>query len=447
MPSPSQQSQRKILSRTVIKPFPTFCAALVGGSALLRLTFSLLLKRLSKFLKLQKTPNRHSQILVAAQFTATFVAAWASLLLLNSGHANHSNGTIDRKPSSEYETTTTNAINEICQSNSSPSNPRILAGKTIDLTLLAATRALDVVVGEMWSRRKKSKIQKGPRPRLDSVMSRAADVSVFAFSSGMVMWAWFYRPDFLPRTYNKWIRKAAQVDERLLEALRRIRQGVFHYGIDTGQAPLLESMCADYGWPLAWGDPAKTIPIPCEMVHMGTGRSCEKHALSRFTRAFRFALATYLPLNLFVRARSPSIIAFRRALIDSVRSSAFLGAFISLFYYSVCLARTRLGPNLFSKGTVPPLFWDNGTCVGAGCMMCGWSILIEAEHRRQEVAFFVAPRAAATLFPRKYDRKYLWREALAFALSSATVLTCIRHKPERVRGVLGKILNQVLDET
>ena len=37
-------------------------------------------------------------------------------------------------------------------------------------------------------------------------------------------------------------------------------------------------------------------------------------------------------------------------------------------------------------------------------MMCGWSILIEAAKRRQELAFFVAPKAAATVLPRHYRR-------------------------------------------
>jgi hypothetical protein len=176
-------------------------------------------------------------------------------------------------------------------------------------------------------------------------------------------------------------------------------------GKDTGQAPLLQSMCRDYGWPLQWGDPAKTVPIPCEIVHMGTGPSCEKHAAVRFGRAFKFALATYLPLQLLLRMRSPSVRALQQALGDAARSSAFLGTFISIFYYSICLSRTRLGPKLISYDKITPMMWDQGLCVGAGCGMCGWSILIEAERRRQEVALFVAPRAAATFLPRRYDER------------------------------------------
>jgi hypothetical protein len=168
-------------------------------------------------------------------------------------------------------------------------------------------------------------------------------------------------------------------------------------------------MCKDYSWPLDWGDPAKVIPIPCEMVHMGTGPSCHWHALVRFAKAFKFAMAMYLPLQLLLRANHPSFAALRKACKEAVRSSTFLGAFIALFYYGVCLSRTRLGPRLFSKNTITPTMWDSGLCVRAGCLLCGWSILAEVEKRRQELALFVAPRAAATFFPRRYPEQVRFR--------------------------------------
>lgn len=192
----------------------------------------------------------------------------------------------------------------------------------------------------------------------------------------------------------------------MIEALRRARRGIFVYGKDTGQGPLLQPMCKEYGWPLTWGEPSETIPIPCQMVHMKCGPSCEWHAISRFARTFKFACATYIPLQMAVRARSmKSMSAVRRAITEALRSSGFLAAFVSIFYYSVCLARTRLGPKIFSSKTVTPQMWDSGLCVGAGCMMCGWSILVEKARKRQEMALFVAPRAAATVLPRVYDKK------------------------------------------
>ena len=262
------------------------------------------------------------------------------------------------------------------------------------------------------------------------------------------MWSWFYSPSRLPRTYNIWISKAAAIDSRLISALRLARQGDFVYGQDTGQAPLLEPLCQKLNLPLVWADPAKTVPIPCEMVHTGTGRSCELHGLSRFLRAWLFAMEMYLPLQFLLRLRHPSLQSFLTGLKGAARSSAFLGAFVSFFYYGVCLSRTRLGPKLFAAKTVTPQMWDSGLCVLAGCVACGWSILLEKRGRRQEIAFFVVPRALATLLPRVYEKRYRRREQVVFATSVAVVMTAAaaagERRPQRVRGALGQVLGGVL---
>ncbi|KAF7515082.1 hypothetical protein G7054_g14773 [Neopestalotiopsis clavispora] len=316
------------------------------------------------------------------------------------------------------------------------------AGRTLDLTLFALARALDVLVGELWDRRHRTKRQ--PWAQLDAAISKLTDPSIFALSCGFIMWSWFYYPSRLPRAYSQWISTAAAVDARLIEALRRCRQGEIRYGEDTGQAPLLEAMARDYGWPVEWGDPAKTMPYPCEMVHMGCGPSCEYHFISRFTRSFKWSMTTYLPLNLLLVARNPRLKAIKRALISAARSSAFLAAFITFFFYGVCLARTRVGPHLLGKDAAARTKIDAGICVGTGCFLCGWSILLEAAARRKDIALFVAPRAMATLLPRRYTLDKQWRETLVFSLSTAVVFTCVLENQNRVRGVLGKVLATVL---
>ncbi|KAK7723825.1 hypothetical protein SLS64_000156 [Diaporthe eres] len=263
------------------------------------------------------------------------------------------------------------------------------------------------------------------------------------------MWNWFYNPSALPRAYNKWIASAASVDRRLVIALQRVRDGIMRYGEDTGHASLLQEMCEEYRWPMQWGDPAVSVPFPCEMVHMGAGPSCELHALSRFRRAWLWSMRTYLPLQmavLLLRLRS-----FRtlrrdvvRAFLSASRSSAFLGSFITLFYYGVCLSRTRIGPHIVGKDVRAREKIDGGMCIGTGCFLCGWSVLLEPSSRRRELALFVAPRAVATMLPRKYDADKQWRETLVFAASTAVVFTCVMENKRRVRGVLGGLLRTVL---
>ena len=341
--------------------------------------------------------RRHQKAIVfmSRSFSA-LCSAWFSFSLLNDSEvpSNSSSGAVDGSESNVPREKQDQHCEETRFS---------LAGKSMDLTLFTASRAIDTLLHELWTRRKRSRLLQNRWTAVDALISRYTDAMIFAAGSGTVMWAWFYLPDRLPRTYKDWINTAAQVDERLIEALRRARHGQFIYGKDTGQAPLLQSMCRNYGWPLEWGDPAVVAPIPCEMVHMGAGPSCHWHAIVRFARAFKFALAMYLPLQLVLRATHPSFAGIRKACREAARSSAFLGAFVALFYYGVCLSRTRLGPKIIRRERISPMMWDAGLCVRAGCLLCGWSILVEAEKRRQELALFIVPRAAATFFPRRYS--------------------------------------------
>ena len=371
--------------------FSTFCGVLVGGYTLLQLP----LRLLYCYLCLACTKDRLTRRkladlrLPASRFLAGLLSAWFSIQIIYPTKVPKSEGTA---PGTSSRSNTSNLS----------SKPRPLpvqkSGKTIDLTVLAVARAIDTLTVNLWRR-------SGPTSRVSTTISRYTDTLIFALSSGTIMWTWFYHPSRLPPAYNKWIGSAAQVDSRLIEVLREARAGRFVYGKDTSQAPVLQGMCRAYKWPLEWGDPAKTVPIPCELVHMGTGPNCHWHALVRFGWAFRFAMATNLPLQLLFKARSPSLKAFKKAVEEAARSSTFLGAFVALFYYGVCLSRTQLGPKLFSGETISPMMWDSGLCVGAGCILCGWSILIEVEKRRQELALFVAPRALATCLPREYDAK------------------------------------------
>lgn len=383
-----------------------------------------------------------------ARWLSSALAAYFSIQFLQTPYSPHIDATgapiLDSNPISGHT----------IQSSIAPSSPP-LAGRTLDLTLFAVTRAADVLIGELWARRR-SHLSTPPRSSpstartLDRLTSTLADPLVFAMTSGLVMWNWFYSPDALPRSYNTWISTAASLDIRLKVALQRCRSQIMRYGVDTGQAALLQPMCEEYSLPVAWGDPAVSVPYPCELVHMGCGPSCEVHALSRFCRSWLWSLKMYLPLQLALllpRAASSKSLNKRdvlRTLLSASRSSAFLGAFITLFYYGVCLARTRVGPRVLGTTTAARQRLDGGICVGTGCVLSGWSVLIEKPGRRQDLALFVAPRAIATLLPRRYNAEKQWIERVVFAASTAVVFTCVLENRTRVRGVVGSVLKMVL---
>ncbi|KFA50316.1 hypothetical protein S40293_03363 [Stachybotrys chartarum IBT 40293] len=370
--------------------FPTFCAVLAGGTALLQVGNQIL-----------DTPNA-----LFSRWLATFVAAWLGLRLLQS----RDKGGVSGDPKHDSR------------------KPPAAAGRTLDLTLFAATRAVDVIVGGLWERYSQHRRAARRWTRAEQHVSELTDPLIFSASCALIMWSWFFSPEKLPRSYAKWITTAAQVDQRLIEALRRCLKGELRYGEDTGQAPLLQAMCDDYGWPREWGDPAKSVPFPCEMVHMGCGPSCEYHALTLWLR-------------------KPNRNGLAKALKSASRSSMFLGMFIALFYYGVCLARTRVGPHVIGKDATSCQRIDGGICVATGCVLCGWSVLLETAGRRQDMALFVAPRALATIVPRRYPQEKQWRETLVFAASAAVVFTNVLENPRRVRGFLGRLLSMVMKQS
>ncbi|PWY71657.1 integral membrane protein [Aspergillus heteromorphus CBS 117.55] len=416
-----------------LESFSTFCALFVGGSTLIPFLLLRCFAHMNRRLNLTGSPLRFVWL---TRFVSAFMSAWFSFSIINRRPIILQGIQCEPQGGTDLKGVAVSQNKGRLEPHSRPQ----FAGRTMDLTLFTLTRAVDLMVCIGWSQWQRWRKARNRWTLAERVVPKLADSGLFAASAAIVMWAWFYAPERLPKSYGKWIGEAASVDPRLVEALRRCRRGVFVYGKDTGQASLLQPMCEDYSWPLEWGDPSKTVPIPCEMVHMGCGPSCEKHAVSRFARTFKFACATYIPLQVVLRLRSlKSMASLQQAITTALRSSTFLASFVSIFYYSICLARTRLGPKLFHRDTVTPIMWDSGLCVGAGCLMSGWSIVVESARKRQEVALFVAPRAAATVLPRFYDKQYQYRERIAFATSAAILLTCLQEWPDMVRGVFGRI--------
>ncbi|KAF9698100.1 hypothetical protein EKO04_003380 [Ascochyta lentis] len=435
--------------------FPAFCAVLVGGSTLLQIPLKALL--ITVLPRLRLYPKSFDRWIAArlARFSAALISASFSFKLLNSAPTNYIPSTLPNAPSS-FTKTELGPFDEPPEPHTAESEDALpltrpdLAGRTLDLTLFAVIRALDVAVCTTTASLR-------PSSRLRRAASKLP-TPLFCLSAATIMWSWVYSPSRLPQNYNAWISAAAELDHRLVLALRHARYGTFQYGKDTGMAPLLGSMARDYGMPEEAGDPARTVPVPCELVHMGCGKNCEKHALWRFWRGWAFAAKMYFPLQLFILARHVSKAGrpgyrfagltqhtLTGAFKDAARRSSFLGAFVALFYYGVCLSRTRLGPRIFSPKTVTPQMWDSGLCVWSGCLLSGFSILVEESKRRLEILLFVLPRAAATWLPRRYLPQHRWKEHLAFALSAAVVMTAAQEDHRRVRGVFGRVLHKALE--
>jgi len=69
------------------------------------------------------------------------------------------------------------------------------------------------------------------------------------------------------------------MDERLLFALRYLRNDQVAYGVQGKHTDCLEDYAEDLGYGRKLGNLIETIPIPCKLVHEGYSKNCELHAL------------------------------------------------------------------------------------------------------------------------------------------------------------------------
>jgi hypothetical protein len=73
--------------------------------------------------------------------------------------------------------------------------------------------------------------------------------------------------------------RMAAMDERLLFALRYLRNNELAYGVEGKYTGFLEGYARDLGYDTKLGNLMETSPLPCELVHEGYAKNCEAHAL------------------------------------------------------------------------------------------------------------------------------------------------------------------------
>ncbi|KAG7195780.1 uncharacterized protein KQ657_002165 [Scheffersomyces spartinae] len=305
---------------------------------------------------------------------------------------------------------------------------------SLDLTLLVLSRALDTVLSSYFNK------------ILPASIRSFGDPALFIGSCSLIMFAWFYNPDALPPAYSSWITSAANMDPEMKIALRYLREGKLKYGEDLPAGAFLKEYAIKYGRDPKLGDFLQTQPLDCEMVHSFKTKSCELNALWRFVRGFEFAFKIYGPIKfigLFFPSKNKLKFRLIRALISAIRSSCFLGSFIGLFWYAVCLVRTRLGPKLFPR--IPRTRYDTTLCTLGGCVACGFSSFVETKSRRKELALFVAPRALGTIVPTENSKFYLQIEAIVFAMSFSVLVAYSKFAPKKIRGIFGLGFKQIFN--
>ncbi|ABN66343.2 predicted protein [Scheffersomyces stipitis CBS 6054] len=309
---------------------------------------------------------------------------------------------------------------------------------TLDMTLVLATRALDTLVSTYAPQILKHYHYSG----LTS-LSTYGDALLFIVSSYFIMDTWFSRPERLTPGYRNWISASSHMDEELVTAFRQFRCGELHY-IKPGEKAekqdsnymILQDYCKSKGMNPSDGDLSLPGVIPCRVLHGFSTDSCIKHVLIKFGKSFTLAFNLYGTLNLImflIRRGSP-----KKYLLNTIRSSVFLGSFTALDWLFLCSFR-KLS---YYFTNVSNDFWECAS-PNLGSMACGFSIFVESPHRRKELSLYVAPKAIGTFLSAEPTERNLRLETLAFSLSFGLLVAYARADVNRVRGLVGGALGAI----
>lgn len=274
-------------------------------------------------------------------------ATLASLISISLLHSRRGRTTSKRKSSkqeveigfSPYSSLTPGAQDKVRPT--LPLQRKAKPSSTLDLTLFVFVRATDVLVRGLYEW---TAITQGRWGAVVSFLASHCDTIVFQLSCWKIMHAWFYQPQRLPPSYNKWIMALARMDPRLLRLLQYAKRGEYVYGKEPNAEvyKMCEEIAANMGQPVSLVNPHVIKALPCTFVHgrIGAG-SCEANAVKRWIAAFRDCLLIYLPVHLvpqilfglgrIVQSPLPSLL---RILLAASRSSAFLATFVASIYAS-----------------------------------------------------------------------------------------------------------------
>ena len=173
-----------VVGTFAVRRYPAFWAALVGGYTFLRWPLNLLFDRASGSSKVSSKYN------AASRFVAAVISAWFSFDILNYEPMSK----VDRKnlqqaTQNEHDDGDTNCSGLKLQyvAEYGQTFPPSSAGKTMDLTLLAVTRALDTLIVNNYHWYYPLCPDTAFNSSTLTVLSRYADTFVFALSSSAVV--------------------------------------------------------------------------------------------------------------------------------------------------------------------------------------------------------------------------------------------------------------------
>ncbi|KAG0332329.1 hypothetical protein BG004_001299 [Podila humilis] len=275
---------------------------------------------------------------------------------------------------------------------------------------------------------------------------RHGDAALFAIACGQVMYAYTMQPDSIPKEYLKFMINTARVPP---EALAFNRARVRGFPVDVSQVQALVKRFK--GTPKALETVANltefTDIIPCAVLHPSYD-SCRATNAERFVQVTKNILPVYATLNfvplLILRMKrllADPVNVVSKTSFNTLRSSVFLAVFVVLYQSQICGHR-NLVKNGWMASNNKYLYWLFGvTCSGA-------AIMVEQESRRAELAMYVLPKAAESLYKILYQKNWIkavkhW-EVMMFSFAMSLIMSFYQQEEQVLSPFVTKLIYHIL---
>ncbi|KAJ8591233.1 hypothetical protein M405DRAFT_932274 [Rhizopogon salebrosus TDB-379] len=293
------------------------------------------------------------------------------------------------------------------------------------------------------------------------------EVLVFCLCCAQIVYAFFSRPETLPRSYTTWLATASGAPTSAIDMVRDLnRTGTFDVQhldrilkredlIPANQAAILARKALATSLPPDFGPPY----APCAAVHPWI-ESCMHVPLPRFFTVFKWAFPIYgalhfVPMMLFKRHaffKSPSHM-LGRASWATIRSSAFLAAFIAIYQTWFCskhyIYRLLTSQSLVKVPRRVLDIFASKYSYALGGFLGALSLFVEEKRRRGELAMYVLPKGLESAWLTARGKGWVFHtghfgEMLLTAVGMSMVMSIYQNDPQHLSGLVRRILYQFI---
>ncbi|KAF9583843.1 hypothetical protein BGW38_008345 [Lunasporangiospora selenospora] len=253
-------------------------------------------------------------------------------------------------------------------------------------------------------------------------------------------------PDTIPKEFFTFMVKTARVPAESLALnrsrvrgfpldLKHVREVVDRYKPTTGTLEVVAKL-SEY-----------PEVVPCAVLHPSFD-SCRTTNMTRLIQVTRNILPVYATLN-FVpllalrlkRLMKDPVKLTSKTAFNTLRSSVFLAIFVSMYQTQICMHRNVLKAG-WHLGDSKYLYWLFGlTCAGT-------AIMVEQESRRAELAMYVLPKAATSLYKILYQKNWVkgvkYWEVMTFSFAMSLIMSFYQQEEQVLSPFVTKLIYHIL---